>query len=174
MRVYYHPRKKRIVEHDGYSMRIFWSKQMLDDLRRLFPTSKNQDLAEYLGVSPRTVVRKAREMGLEKDQDWLTGVWDSHRRMAHMASRAQGYPGGFQKGIHSNPDGEFKRGHKTTPEQQAKRSESMRLWYRLHPSESRAKARKAWETRRERTKLQRYAAILEKEKEKGTEDHLRS
>ena len=154
MRTYYHPRKKRVVEHDGYSVRIFWSRQMLDDLRRLFPTSKNQDLAEYLGVSPRTVVRKAREMGLEKDQDWLTGVWDSHRRMAHMASRAKGYPGCFQKGRHSNPDGEFKQGHKLTTEQLAKRSESLKTWYRLHPTASRAKARKAWETRRERTKLQ--------------------
>ena len=152
MRVYYHPRKKRIVEHDGKAMKIFWSKQMLDDLRRMFPTSKNQEVAEYLGVSLRTVVRKARELGLEKDQNWLSDVWDSHRRMAHMVSRSLGYPGGFQKGQHASPETEFKKGHKPTVEHSAKKAESMKTWYRLHPTESMAKARKAWETRRERTK----------------------
>ena len=59
----------RVYEKDGSTKRIFWSKQMCDDLKRLFPTTKNDDLAQYLGVSVRTMIRKARKLGIEKDKD---------------------------------------------------------------------------------------------------------
>lgn len=69
----------------------------------------NNDLSEWLGVSVRTVVRKARELGLEKDAAWLKDIYDERRMMAHSASKAKGYPGAFQKGMHASPATEFKK-----------------------------------------------------------------
>lgn len=43
---------------------------MISELKRYFPTTKNKELAELIGVSERTIVRKARELGLEKDAEW--------------------------------------------------------------------------------------------------------
>lgn len=149
--VRYHPSYGLIMEHKGHALRIHWSAQMTDYLRRHFSTTLNEDLAEWLGVSLRTMIRKARELGLEKDKDWLRRIWEERRLMAHMSARRKGYPGCFKKGERANPAGEFKPGHKPTEEQRAKKSASMKRWYRLHPAEARAKARKAWETRRKLT-----------------------
>ena len=55
---------------------------MVDDLRRLFPKTLNKEIAEYLGISLRTMIRKARELALQKDPDWLTDVWEDRRRQA--------------------------------------------------------------------------------------------
>ena len=145
------PDSGRVWEHKGYAKRIYWTGQMLSDLRNFYATTKNEELAGMLGVSPRTVVRKARELGLEKDPDWLHGVWDEHRMMAHASSRAKGYPGGFRKGEHAYPEGEFKAGHEVSDEQRKRISEWMRRWYRHNPGKVRLKSlsmRKAWERRR--------------------------
>lgn len=144
----YHPAYDRIMEHRGYALRIHWSKDMLDYLRRHYSTTLNKEMSECLGVSQRTMIRKARELGLEKDPEWLANVWSERRELAHVISRRKGIPGGFKKGERANPEGEFKPGHKLSAEEMAKRSEKMKQWYRRHPDEARAKARKAWETRR--------------------------
>lgn len=148
----YHPSYGRIMEHRGYSLRIHWSTEMLDYLRRHFPTSLNEELAECLGVSMRTMVRKARELGLKKDPTWLHKVWDERRTMARVISKRKGYPGCFVKGQHSCT--EFKPGYIPSEESRAKRSESLKRWYLLNPLKAREKARKAWETRRNNSKNQ--------------------
>ena len=84
--------------HNGISTRIFWSPSMISYLQKHFPTTKNKELAEELGVSPRTMIRKARELGLEKNSEWLQGVWDEHRLMAQAESKRKGYPGSFKAG----------------------------------------------------------------------------
>ena len=147
---YYNPKVGRIVVHKGYSTRIYWSTDMLDYLRRHFPTTLNEELAGCLGVSQRTMIRKARELGLKKDEAWLQQVWDERRRLAQAISKRKGYPGCFQKGVHSSPDTEFKKGHTASPEVKQKQSDSMRRWYRRNPAKASAKALKAWETRRQR------------------------
>ena len=131
----------------GRSRKILWTSQMLSDLRAFYPTTKNEELAGMLGVGQRTMVRKARELGLEKDEAWLKGMWNEHRMMAQMMSRALGYPGCFQKGVRANPSGEFKKGHKESEEVKAKRCASMRRWYMSHRSDAREKGLKSWETR---------------------------
>ena len=72
--IYYNEKVGRIVEHNHYATRIFWNTQMLDYLRRHFSTTLNEDLADYLGVSLRTMIRKARELGLRKDPRWLSEI----------------------------------------------------------------------------------------------------
>ena len=47
---------------------------MLSDLKRHYATTKNKDLTDLLGVSMRTINRKAKELGLEKDKAWMIEV----------------------------------------------------------------------------------------------------
>lgn len=138
----------RIWEHKHYANRIHWTAQMLSDLRRFFPVMKNQDVADICGVSQRTMIRKARELGLEKNQQWLHSVWDDHRRMAHLANKAKGYPGGFKKGVRQNPATEFKPGRVLSEESEAKRRASLRRHNDAHRTELRERGLKAWATRR--------------------------
>lgn len=150
--VFFSQKHGRVVEHRGYSTRIFWSKDMLDYLRRHFPTTLNEELAGCLGVSYRTLVRKARELGLEKDARWLSGVFDENRNLAHVISKRLGYPGRFPKGVRVSPGTEFRPGHTLTEEQKARKAENMRKWYRDHPIEAKRKAEKAAATRAARRK----------------------
>jgi len=152
-RVYYSEKHGRVMEREGYATRIFWSTAMLDYLRRNFATTLNDDLAEWLGVSMRTMLRKARELGLEKDKSWLLKIWNERQMMAHSASKMLGYPGCFKKGEHRNPEMEYKPGRIQSDEIKRKQAESIRKWYRIHPDKAREKSLKAWETRRRRQQI---------------------
>ena len=109
-RVFYHPSYKRIVEHEGYATRIFWNKQMLEYLRKNYATTINEELAEWLGVSYRTVRRKAHQLGLKKDEAWLKDIHDERRKLAIASSKVHGNAGQFKKGQHASPATEFKKG----------------------------------------------------------------
>ena len=145
---FYSEKHGRIVVHHGYSVRIHWNKDMLDYLRQHYATTLNDELAGCLGVSPRTMIRKARELGLEKDPVWLASVWEERRKMASAVAKKKGYPGAFPKGVHSNPDGEFKKGHVESEEIRTRRLASIRHWHRLHPDKLKERAAKGAETRR--------------------------
>lgn len=110
-RVFFDTSSGKLMEHDRYAVRLYWSPQMLADLKRHFPTTRNEECAEMLGVSVRTLVRKAREVGIEKDPHWIKGVWNHNRLMAQASTRLHGNLGCFKKGVHYNPAGEFKKGH---------------------------------------------------------------
>ena len=99
----------RLYTHCGYSTRLHWSRDMLDYLARHYGTSRNADIAGELGVSPRTMIRKARELGLKKSSGWLRKVWEDNRFLANSQARRLGYPGAIQKGEHRSPATEFKR-----------------------------------------------------------------
>lgn len=96
--IFYDEEKGRLMEHRHYSKRIYWSPDMLSLLRREFSTSFNEELAGMLGVSLRTMIRKARELGLTKDPKWLADVWNERRFWAHAMSKKKGYPGSFKPG----------------------------------------------------------------------------
>ena len=72
---------------------------MLSIMRRYYHNTINRDLAEMLGVSERTVVRKARELGLNKDADFMRAISKDHLMLANAKRKALGYPGGFAKGM---------------------------------------------------------------------------
>ena len=99
----------RVYEHRGYSKRIYWSRQMVDDLKAMYPTTLNEDMAHIVGVSVRTMIRKARELGLTKDAEWLLGVWNERRMVAHCVNKVHGNSGMFKKGCHASPATEFKK-----------------------------------------------------------------
>lgn len=145
---FYSAKHGRIVVHHGYSVRIHWNKDMLDYLKQHYATTLNDELAGCLGVSRRTMIRKARELGLQKDKTWLASVWEERRNMATVESKRKGYPGGFHKGVRSNPDGEFKKGHVESDKTKAKRIESVKRWCRLNPEKVMRRALKIAESRR--------------------------
>ena len=151
--VRYNEKYGRVMYHGIHSTSYYWSESMLDYLRRNYATTLNAEIAEHLGMSERTIIRKAREMGLEKDSAWLSSVWQEHVKIGHIVSRCKGYPGTWKKGVHANPDGEWKKGHVLTPEQMAKRSKSLKEWGRTHPEEASERARKAWATRRRKQEM---------------------
>lgn len=109
VRVFMHPTMQRIVERDHYATRIFWSKDMKEYLMRHYSNTLNDELAGCLGVSVRTLVRKARELGLQKDPSWMSKIIEERRMMAHAESKRKGYPGAFKKGQHASPATEFKK-----------------------------------------------------------------
>lgn len=149
---FFHHAYGRVMEHEGYSLHIYWNADMIDYLKRHFARTLNEELAGCLGVSQRTMLRKARELGLRKDREWLRAVYREHGRLASAVSKKMGYPGGWKKGQHPNPATEFKPGHVLSDEAKRKQAESMRRWYETHPIEKRQKARKAAETRKQRIK----------------------
>ena len=105
---------------------------MLKLLRDYFPTMTNYSLAKLIGVSHRTMIRKARELGLEKADDFMEINRKSISESISAGVRRHGpQPTHFQKGVRANPDGEFKPGHRESPEVKAKRSASLKeTWKR--------------------------------------------
>ena len=94
----YDANKGLLYKTVGRSTSIFWTPNMISILVKQYPCTTNEEIAGILGISPRTVVRKARELGLEKDHEWLIGIWNERRMIAHVESKRKGYPGTFKKG----------------------------------------------------------------------------
>lgn len=69
--------------------KIEWTAAMLAYMRKYFPTKFNYELVEHLHVSTRSVVRKARELHLEKEPGFL----DKNRELiTKMAAANIGRP----------------------------------------------------------------------------------
>lgn len=94
--------------------KIDWTPEMVDTLKKEFPTSYNAELANALEVSSRSLIRKARELGLDKEPDFLKKRRLDIGRMAKKARGTNSTKG--QKGW-SVPGGEsyrFRPGHVPT------------------------------------------------------------
>ena len=63
-----------LVVNEGKSRSIYWNSNMISELKRYYPTTKNAELADLFGVSPSTINRKAKELGLSKDKLWIIGI----------------------------------------------------------------------------------------------------
>jgi hypothetical protein len=113
------------LKKDHYG--IVWTQEQLKLLRDYFPTMFNKPLAAWIGVSMRTMIRKARELGLEKKPGFL----DERRKdisalAAESLKKSENVITRFKKGVRNNPAGEFKPGHVESPETKAKRSEALK------------------------------------------------
>ena len=105
---------------------IEWTPQKLKLLTDFFPIMFNDALAKWLGISVRTLTRKARELGLKKREDFYElkrDVWVERQReglrRVECATR-------IKKGQHLSPATEFKKGHKLSSNSLAKMSASIR------------------------------------------------
>jgi hypothetical protein len=54
-----------------YRPKIIWTQEMFAELERRFPHEFNKDIAKDLGIGWRSLVRKARELGLQKEPGFL-------------------------------------------------------------------------------------------------------
>lgn len=88
----------RKMIHDGYAIRIYWDGNMLSMLRRHYPTTTDKEMAEILGVSLRTMKRKALELGLQKDIQWQRKMRRESAMIANLASVRSGKGGWFKPG----------------------------------------------------------------------------
>ena len=134
------------IKKRDYRPPVIWSDEKLDLIKGKFSTTFNNDLALELGCGCRTVIRKAREFGLEKE----VGFSDKRRPEIIKRSTAVKRPNPT-KGLKGwvVPGGEkfqFKKGHvpasKNNPEIAKKmkdsrnnliRRERIRLYYGLEP-----------------------------------------
>lgn len=76
-----------VMEYRNGIPRKFWNPNMINELRRLYPTTKNEELAPMFGISVRTLNRKAAELGLEKDRCWMQDLTRKNAFFATQASR---------------------------------------------------------------------------------------
>lgn len=108
-----------------------WTPEMLKLLKTYFPTMFNKPLAKWIGVSQRTMIRKARELGLEKQEGFLEKRRKDISQLASEAlRRKQNVSSRFKKGVRFYPEGEFKKGHKESQETKEKRSASLKESWR--------------------------------------------
>lgn len=113
---------------------IKWTEQKIKMLTDFFPIMFNEPLAKMLGVSLRTLERKARELGLEKPADYRQKrAYDLNKRNSEGLKRA--YREGrkvstFKKGVRNNPDGEFTKGFKFDGETEEKRKAKIRQTFK--------------------------------------------
>jgi hypothetical protein len=84
-----------------------WSKQELEYLDTYFQVDFNKDLAKHFGVSLRILIRKARELKLEKHELFRTQL-----DFVEIGRKASTHPKSiatrFKKGIRHSPETEFK------------------------------------------------------------------
>lgn len=88
----YHPQvymgdEGRLLKRSQGHPCIFWNGNMLSDLKKHYPNTSNRDMVDLLGVSERTIVRKARELGLEKSDEYVSKVNKGKSFLAHIEKR---------------------------------------------------------------------------------------
>ena len=88
----YHP--ERFINDKGQAMQrqgkrpvIYWNGNMLSILTRYFPNTRNTELVELLGVSERTIIRKARDLGLCKSEAFISAVAKENSIMGCIAQK---------------------------------------------------------------------------------------
>ena len=85
----------RLMERKNGKVRIFWTKYMLERMLRLYQNTLNEDLAIELNVSKKTLIRKAKELGLKKDKEFISGL--SRKNCLHMLAMRKRHGGGGRK-----------------------------------------------------------------------------
>ena len=102
-----------------------WTDEKIAYLASHFQDEKNEALVKALGISMRTIERKARELGLHKSPEMLRSAsMEGLDKVGYL--RLIGVRCSVPKGRRTNPAGEFKPGHKEDPVVRAIRVASIR------------------------------------------------
>ena len=110
---------------------VVWTPSKIKIVTDFFPIMFNRPLAKWVGVSMRTLIRKARELGLEKEPGFLDRRREDINELVSEALKRTGFNNGrFKKGVRNCPEWEFKKGHKESPESRAKRSAALKASWR--------------------------------------------
>lgn len=111
----------------GSGTSIHWTNSMIATLKNEFAITTNDDLALILGVSKRSVCRKAKELGLKKNMAWLRAMFQSHVRLAIGQNKLVGNGGKFKSG-HAPTASCFKPGHVPATIQPVIRLDTMEVY----------------------------------------------
>lgn len=150
------------MERNKYS-KIILSEAEQEWMRKNFGTTKNADIADHLGISPRTVVRIARDMGLNKTSDFTKAMQLNAANHAARRNRANGGNAGTKNLLLYGKAYQFKKGERQKDKMSAEAFDAMHR----HIGEQRKKTFKA-ERRRvlfglaQKTKLRVVQAPKEK------------
>ena len=92
----YHPqvymgKEGRLLKRSSGHPIIFWNGNMLSDLKRYYPNTSNSELAEMFGISERTIIRKARELGLVKSEEYIRNVAKENSIMGVIVLKKKRY-----------------------------------------------------------------------------------
>lgn len=104
-----------------------WTPEKVAVLVEKYAEARNEDLVAELGVSMRTIERKAKALGLKKSERFLRDA--SQRGLMEIEYRRMmgEQVGGFKKGDgHKGTPGSFKKGHRFTGEIEEKRVKACR------------------------------------------------
>lgn len=89
--VRYSKEARQIVEYRNGIQWKYWNPQMIADFRKLFPVTTNEELASLFCVSKRTINRKATELGLRKNEEWMRKMSRHNLFFASVKNRLNGY-----------------------------------------------------------------------------------
>lgn len=120
----YDPKTGRAYVKVGRVWQIRWSADMEGYMRRKYATTKNATMAAALGISTKTLIGKAREMGLWKDRTLLRQWQKQNLLIANAMYRAKGCPNCFKPG--NNLGKRFEKGHQLTEEQREKQQMALK------------------------------------------------
>ncbi len=100
--------------------KINWTPEMITKVKAEFPTRYNKELAEQLNVSWRSLVRKARELGIEKEEGFLENRKSEIQAMAREAHPPHPFKGVKGWCVPNSEQNRFRKGQvsrmKTDPE----------------------------------------------------------
>lgn len=107
-----------------------YSKVILSDteqqwMRENFGITKNAEVAAFLCISPRTVVRIARDMGLEKHTDFTKAMQRNAAEHAARANRANGGNAGAKNLLLYGKAYQFKKGERQKDKMSAEAFDAM-------------------------------------------------
>lgn len=77
----------RMLLYKGGVHSIYWSDSMINTLHKKFHNTSNEDLLIEFGlkrVSIRSLIRKARDLGLKKDSAYLHNIYSNHFSNSHI------------------------------------------------------------------------------------------
>jgi len=92
------------------SYKYIWEQKEIEKLEELFPVKTNRELSKIFGISIRTVIRKARELNLQKI-DYFRKTIDFIQIGKLASTHPNSIATRFKKGQRVSPETEFKKGH---------------------------------------------------------------
>ena len=135
----------------------------LEWLKENFGNTKNQELADKLGTSPRSITRMARELGLWKTKEFISAMQRNASEHGARVNRANGGNAGTKNLLLYGKAYQFKKGERQKDKMSAEAFDAMHR----HIGEQRKKTFKAEKRRvifglEQKTKLRVVQAPKEK------------
>jgi len=92
-------------------IKIIWTPKMIYMVKKYFPVKYNRVLAAELNVSMRSLIRKARELGIEKESNFLDIRREEITRMAMIAHPPNPHKGHIGWSVPNSQNTRFKVGN---------------------------------------------------------------